>query len=164
MCSPDLADQDLRLLRRDGGPIWVNLRAELLSSRQGRTVFRGIFTDIDRLRQRETALRESLARQEAARRQAVDLLERVPVGLCLLRRRPDGGTEVVRVNQALCQLLALSSDALADRLAEDPGGFLQADQREELLADAVRARECRLPLRRVCRIVSGEGRDRKSVV
>lgn len=152
------ADQDLRLLRRDGGPIWVNLRAELLSSRQGRTVFRGIFTDIDRLRQRETALRESLARQEAARRQAVDLLERVPVGLCLLRRRPDGGTEVVRVNQALCQLLALSSDALADRLAEDPGGFLQADQREELLADAVRARECRLPLRRVCRIVSGEGR------
>lgn len=152
------ADQDLRLLLRDGGSVWVNLRAEFLSSRQGRTVFRGIFTDIDRLRQRETALRESLARQEAARRQAADLLERVPVGLCLLRRRPDGGTEVLRINQALCQLLALSSDALAARLAEDPGVFLQADQREELLADAVRARECRLPLRRVCRIVSGEGR------
>ena len=152
------ADQDLRLLLRDGGSVWVNLRAEFLSSRQGRTVFRGIFTDIDRLRQRETVLRESLARQEAARRQAADLLERVPVGLCLLRRRPDGGTEVLRINQALCQLLALSSDALAARLAEDPGVFLQADQREELLADAVRARECRLPLRRVCRIVSGEGR------
>ena len=152
------ADQDLRLLLRDGGSVWVNLRAEFLSSRQGRTVFRGIFTDIDRLRQRETALRESLARQEAARRQAADLLERVPVGLCLLRRRPDGGIEVLRINQALCQLLALSSDALVTRLAEDPGVFLQADQREELLADAVRARECRLPLRRVCRIVSGEGR------
>ena len=152
------ADQDLRLLLRDGGSVWVNLRAEFLSSRQGRTVFRGIFTDIDRLRQRETALRESLVRQEAARRQAADLLERVPVGLCRLHRRPDGGTEVLRINQALCQLLALSSDALAARLAEDPGVFLQADQREELLADAVRARECRLPLRRVCRIVSGEGR------
>lgn len=151
-------DHDFRLLRRDGGAVWVNLRAEILSARQGTTVFRGIFLDIDRLRREELDLQAALSRRETALRDAETLLDRMPVGLCLLRRRPDGGTEVLRVNQALCQLLALSSDALADRLAEDPGGFLQAGQREELLADAVRARECRLPLRRVCRIVSGEGR------
>ena len=43
-------DHDFRLLRRDGGAVWVNLRAEILSTRQGATVFRGVFLDIDRLR------------------------------------------------------------------------------------------------------------------
>ena len=42
---------------------------------------------------------------------------------------------------------ALRRMLLAARLAEDPGGFVPAGQREELLAAAVRARECRLPLR-----------------
>ncbi|WP_273482522.1 PAS domain-containing protein [Dysosmobacter welbionis] len=39
-------DHDFRLLRRDGGAVWVNLRAEILSTRQGATVFRGVFLDI----------------------------------------------------------------------------------------------------------------------
>ena len=151
-------DQDFRLLQGDGSAVWVNLQAELLSSRQGAAVFRGLFADVDRFHRQEAALRASLARQEAARRQAEALLDRLPVGFCLLRRRPDGGTEVLRVNQALCQLLELPPELLAARLAEDPGGFVPEDRREELLAAAVRARECRLPLHRICRVDSAAGR------
>ena len=153
-------DQDFRLLQGDSSAVWVNLQAELLSSRQGTAVFRGLFTDVDRLRRQEAALRTSLTRQETARRQAEALLDYLPVGFCLLRLRPDGGMETLRVNQALCQLLELPPELLAARLAEEPGGFVPADQREELLAAAVRARECQLPFHRICRVDSGAGPER----
>ena len=152
-------DHDFRLLRRDGGAVWVNLRAEILSARQGTTVFRGIFLDIDRLRREELDLQAALSRRETALRDAETLLDRMPVGLCLLRRRPDGGVELLRANQALSRLLGLSPAALARRLAEDPGSGLPAGEREELLAAAVRSRECGLPLRRACRVCPGGGRE-----
>lgn len=87
------------------------------------------------------------------------LLDRMPVGLCLLRRRPDGGVELLRANQVLSRLLGLSPAALARRLAENPGSGLPAGEREELLAAAVRSRECGLPLRRACRVCLGDGRE-----
>lgn len=79
-------DHDFRLLRRDGGAVWVNLRAEILSTRQGATVFRGVFLDIDRLRREGQDLQAALSRRETALRDAETLLDRMPVGLCLLRR------------------------------------------------------------------------------
>ena len=63
-------DHDFRLLRRDGGAVWVNLRAEILSARQGTTVFRGVFLDIDRLRREELDLQAALSRRETALRDA----------------------------------------------------------------------------------------------
>ena len=133
-------DHDFRLLRRDGGAVWVNLRAEILSTRQGATVFRGVFLDIDRLRREGQDLQAALSRRETALRDAETLLDRMPVGLCLLRRRPDGGVELLRANQVLSRLLGLSPAALARRLAEDPGSGLPTGEREELLAAAVRSR------------------------
>ena len=153
------ADHDFRLLRRDGGAVWVNLRAEILSTRQGATVFRGVFLDIDRLRREGQDLQAALSRRETALRDAETLLDRMPVGLCLLRRRPDGGVELLRANQVLSRLLGLSPAALARRLAEDPGSGLPTGEREELLAAAVRSRECGLPLRRACRVCLGGGRE-----
>ena len=91
--------------------------------------------------------------------EAETLLDRMPVGLCLLRRRPDGGVELLRANQVLSRLLGLSPAALARRLAEDPGSGLPTGEREELLAAAVRSRECGLPLRRACRVCLGGGRE-----
>ena len=44
-------------------------------------------------------------------------------------------------------------------LAEDPGSGLPTGEREELLAAAVRSRECGLPLRRACRVCLGGGRE-----
>lgn len=76
-------DHDFRLLRRDGGAVWVNLRAEILSTRQGATVFRGVFLDIDRLRREGQDLQAALSRRETALRDAETLLDRMPVGLCL---------------------------------------------------------------------------------
>ena len=152
-------DHDFRLLRRDGGAVWVNLRAEILSTRQGATVFRGVFLDIDRLRREGQDLQAALSRRETALRDAETLLDRMPVGLCLLRRRPDGGVELLRANQVLSRLLGLSPAALARRLAEDPGSGLPTGEREELLAAAVRSRECGLPLRRACRVCLGGGRE-----
>ena len=49
-------------------------------------------------------------------------------------------------------LYAGFTNDLARRLAEDPGSGLPAGEREELLAAAVRSRECGLPLRRACRV------------
>ena len=48
---------------------------------------------------------------------------------------------------------------IARRLAEDPGSGLPTGEREELLAAAVRSRECGLPLRRACRVCLGGGRE-----
>ena len=53
--------------------------------------------------------------------EAETLLDRMPVGLCLLRRRPDGGVELLRANQVLSRLLGLSPAALARRLAAELG-------------------------------------------
>ena len=63
-------DQDFRLLQGDGSAVWVNLQAELLSSRQGTAVFRGLFTDVDRLRRQEAAA----DREYHIRAQLCDLL------------------------------------------------------------------------------------------
>ena len=150
-------DHDFRLVRRDGGLRWVNLQAELRSSRQGTVIFRGTFVDIDRFRREALTLREQLSRQTEALRQSEHLLETTPVGLCLLRSQSGHPVELLRVNQTLCRLLALPQEALARRMAEDPGGFFPSGEREELLAAAVRARECRLPLHRVCRVCGGSG-------
>lgn len=66
---------------------------------------------------------------------------------------------LLRANQVLSRLLGLSPAALARRLAEDPGSGLPTGEREELLAAAVRSRECGLPLRRACRVCLGGGRE-----
>lgn len=153
-------NHDLRLLRQDGSSVWVNLRAEIHSSRSGSTVFQAVFWDIDRLRRNELTLREALSQQEAAGREAARMLDRMPVGLCLLRSRPDSTVTALRANRELFQLLELTPDELERRLQADPGSFLPDGERETLLAAATQARENGRPLRRVCRICSGAGRER----
>ena len=150
------ADQDFRLLRADGSPVWVSLRAEVVSSRRGITVFRAVLWDIDRLRREGLALRKALSQQEAAGR----MLDQMPVGLCLLRSQPGRALTVLRMNREFSRLVELSPDQLEQRLQADPGSFLPPADREELLSAAVRARAGRSPLRRVCRVLSGSGQER----
>ena len=150
------ADQDFRLLRADGSPVWVSLRAEVVSSRRGITVFRAVLWDIDRLRREGLALRRALSQQEAAGR----MLDQMPVGLCLLRSQPGRALTVLRMNREFSRLVELSPDQLEQRLQADPGSFLPPADREELLSAAVRARAGRSPLRRVCRVLSGSGQER----
>lgn len=137
-------DHDFRLLRRDGGAVWVNLRAEILSTRQGATVFRGVFLDIDRLRREGQDLQAALSRRETALRDAETLLDRMPVGLCLLRRRPDGGVELLRANQVLSRLLGLSPAALA-RSSGPPSGGRPGQRPADGRAGGTAGRSCSVP-------------------
>ena len=153
------SDQDLRLLRQNGSALWVNFRGEILSSRPGCTVFRGTFWDIDQLRRRELSLQNTLARREIQLRQAQQLLDRLPVGLCLLRLRPGDTAEVLQVNRELTRLLGSSADALAQNLMAQPEQFLSSGEWSGLRAAALQARAAHLPLSRQCRVRSAGGRE-----
>ena len=146
-------DRDLRLLRKSGGPVWVNLRAEVLSAGEGGYTFYAVLLDVDAQRRSQARLQETLGQLEAARRQTDQLFDNLPGGYALLRQGPGGGPpEPLRLSRGLAELLGYPAGELLRHLAADPLWRIPAADREELTAAAVRARNAGRPLRHTCRV------------
>lgn len=143
---------ELRLLRRDGSPLWVDLRAELLSSREGVSTFYAVLLDVDQRRRTQFRLRETLGQLETAQDRLSALFDNLPGSYCLLRLEPDGTAVPLRASRGLAALLGCPVPELLRRLAADPLWPVLPDDREGLAAAARQAWDGGQPLRRACRL------------
>lgn len=148
---------ELRLLQKDGGALWVDLRAELLSSREGVSTFYAMLLDVDQRRRTQSRLRETLGQLESAQDQLSALFDHLPGSCCLLRLETDGSPVPLRASRALAELLGCTVPELLRHLAEDPLWAVLPDDREGLAAAAEQARAAGQPLRRSCRLRCGNG-------
>ncbi len=142
-----------RLLRRDREPLWVELRAETLSRREGAASFYAVLLDAQQTRQSQARL-ETVRNQLANAHQELDFLfDGLPSALCLFQREtPEGPAQPLRLGQGLAQLLGYSLAELNRRLAGNPMWRVHPRDREALSAAAEEARAEGRPLRRVCRL------------
>lgn len=143
---------ELRLLQKDGGALWVDLRAELLSSREGVAAFYAVLLDVDQRRRTQSRLRETLGQLESARDQLSALFDCLPGSYCLLQLIPDGPAVPLRASRGLADLLDCSVPELLRRLAADPLWPILPDDRERLAAAVEQARAAGQPLCRPCRL------------
>lgn len=148
---------ELRLLRRKGPPLWVDLRAELLSSREGVSTFYAVLLDIDQLRRAQSRLRETQGQLVTAQDQLSALFDQLPGSYCLFQVEPDGTAAPLRVSRGLADLLGCSVPGLLRRLAEDPLWPVPPDDRPALSAAAERAWSGGGPLRHLCRLQGRSG-------
>lgn len=143
---------ELRLLQKDGSPLWVDLRAELLSSREGVSTFYAVLLDVDQRRRTQFRLRETLGQLETAQDQLSALFDNLPGSYCLLRLEPDGAAVPLRASRGLAALLGCSVPELLRRLAADPLWPVLPDDREGLAGAARQAWDDGQPLRHSCRL------------
>lgn len=143
---------ELRLLQKDGSPLWVDLRAELLSSREGVSTFYAVLLDIDQRRRTQFRLRETLGQLETAQDQLSALFDNLPGSYCLLRLEPDGTMVPLRASRGLAGLLGCSASGLLRHLASDPLWPILPADRDGLAAAARQAWSGGQPLRRPCRL------------
>ena len=148
---------ELRLLQKSGNALWVDLRAELLSSREGVSTFYAVLLDIDQRRRTQSRLRQTLGELETAQDQLSDLFDHLPGCCCLLRLETDGRLAPLRVSRELAELLGCSAPALLRRLAAEPLWPVLPDDREGLTAAAKAAWDAGQTLRHACRLRCGEG-------
>lgn len=142
-----------RLQRRDREPLWVELRAEVQSRREGGASFYGVLLDAQQSRQAQARLEE--AQDQLARvRGGVDFLfDGLSAALCLFRRdTPEGPLQPVRLGRGLSQLLGYPLPELSRRLAGNPMWRVHPRDREALSAAAEAARAEGRTLRYVCRL------------
>ncbi|MDD3347767.1 PAS domain-containing protein [Oscillibacter sp.] len=145
-----------RLLRRESPPLWVELRAEVLRTREGVSTLYATFSDIDRERQAQFHLEEALSQLQDAKGQLASLFKLLPGGYCLLRQTADGFVPL-QVSPALADLLGDSVEGVQQRLAADPLSLVLPADRESLVAAAAKARAQALPLQHTCRLQTKGG-------
>ena len=148
---------ELRLLQRDGAPLWVDLRAEVLSTREGVSTFYAVLLDIDQRRRTQSRLRETQDQLVTARDQLSALFDHLPGSYCLFRLAPDGTAIPLRVSRDLAGRLGCSAAELLRRLAADPLWPVLPEDRAALSAAAERAWADGQPLRHVCRLQCQSG-------
>lgn len=148
---------ELRLLQKDGGALWVDLRAELLSCREGVSTFYAMLLDVDQRRRTQSRLRETLGQLETAQDRLSALFDHLPGSYCLLRLEADGTAASLRASRGLADLLGRSVPELLRHLAEDPMWPVLPDDREGLAAAAEQALSAGRPLRHPCRLWRGDG-------
>ncbi|SFP48632.1 PAS domain S-box-containing protein [Oscillibacter sp. PC13] len=152
------ANRDFRLLRGSGDPLWVNLRAKVLSVRNGIRTFYAILLDIDQQRRAQLRFAETLRQLETARQQLSQLFDSLPVGCCLLQVPfGDGSAVPLHVSRGLSELFGYSAQEFLQDLTADPLGRIYPADREALSAEARQARETGAPLQSVCRAYSKAG-------
>lgn len=149
--GPSVA-HEFRLRRREGDPLWVDLRAELLHTREGVSTFYAVLLDIDQRRRAQAGLRETLSQLKAAQGQLTDLFDSLPGGYCLLRQTAEGTLIPLRISRGLAELLGYSTAELTRRTAADPLWRVFPGDREELAAASVQSRALGLPLKHICRL------------
>lgn len=144
-------DHTFRLLRKSESPLWVQLRAELLSRQRGISSFSALLLDVN-------AQHRLQERQVSALRQAEDslfhfscLFNGLPGGYCVFRQHREELT-LLRVSQGLSALLGYPVRELQRRLSTDPLWRIPAPDQEALLSAAQQARAQGIPLRHVCRL------------
>ena len=150
-------DHDLRLKRREGQPLWVNLRAERLQNSGGATVFYAMLLDIDLSRRTQARLEETQTRLTSTQDQVDALLDTLPAAFALFRRREDDTAEPVYLSGRLAELLGYSTAELMKRLRSDPLCRVVPADRESMTAALVRARVGGSPCRQMVRLRTRSG-------
>ncbi len=151
------AAHECRLRRREGPALWVDVRAELLHTREGVSTFYAVLLDIDHRRQSQLRLRETLDKLHDSQSQLSALFDHLPGGYCLLRRTAEGALVPLRISRGLLALLGEDPDAPAPPPAGGPLTRVFPDDREELAAAAAQARARGISLRRDCRLCRRDG-------
>ena len=146
------ADRDFRLLRQEGPPLWVNLRAEPLSTPSGGAAFYTVLADVDAQRRAQSRTEARLRQAESDRSLLEDLMDHLPGGCCLLRRDPEGHLEALRASRGLQEFLGYSEPELLRRLSADPAWRVPAAGKGALLEQAAQARDQGTPLRRLIQV------------
>lgn len=150
-----------RLLRRGQEPLWVELRAQVQSRREGAASFYAVLVDAQRDRQIQVKLEEAQDRLASAREALDFLFDSLPATLCLFRRdTPEGLPQPLRLGRGLAQLLDYPLPELSRRLAGNPMWRVHPRDRAALSAAAAAAREEGGTLRHVCRLRAKGGRVR----
>ena len=148
-----------RLARCGQEPLWVELRAEVLSRREGVVSFYAVLLDAQQARQTQTRLEDTQHQLADAQRELDFLFDGMPAALCLFRRETPGGPlHPLRLGGGLSPLLGYTTAELKRRLADNPLWRVLPRDRESLTAAAAAAREKGMPLRHVCRLRAKGGR------
>lgn len=121
-----------RLLRRTGGPLWLELRAERVSVSGSAAVFRSLVLNVDPLHRGEEALREAQARSDALQSRLEALAEAIPGGWMAGTLSPEGTLVPLQVNAALCELAGYPEAELLRHMTSDPLWRLHPDDRPEM--------------------------------
>ena len=149
-------DHDVCLMHPDGSERWVNLRAQVLSTRGATTSFFSVLLDVDEHYRSREQLRQVQASLARTREELQSLLDNLPGGYCLLRREGETLTPL-HMSQGLAGLLGYSREELQKRMAADPLFSLAPEEREEVAAQGVRCRLSGQTLRRICRALRKGG-------
>lgn len=146
------ADRDFRLLRQEGPPLWVNLRAEPLSTPSGGAAFYTVLADIDAQRRAQTRMETRLHQAESDCSLLEELVDHLPGGCCLFRRDPEGRLEALRASRGLQEFLGYPEPELLRRLSADPAWRVPAAGKAAVLEQAAQARDQGTPLRRLIQV------------
>ena len=130
-------NRDVRLLRKDGDALWVNLRADILSGEGSSATFYAMVLDIDQPYREREALAQISHRAEELQRQYGALLDSLPGGYCMLRCGPEGTPlQTERVSGGLCRMTGYSDGELLRRIGDDPLWLIHPDDRDTAAAAA----------------------------
>ncbi len=144
-------DLELRLLRQEGSPLWVNLRAEILSAAEGTVSFYAAVLDIDSFRRSQSHLEEATQRLDRAQQQFQALLSHLPAPFALFRVGDAKALQLLWASAELLRLLGESRSELTRHLEQTPLWRIHPEDQPALTQAAADARAQGLPLRHICR-------------
>ena len=150
-------DHDLRLRCREGGTLWVNLRAERMRTAGGATVFYAMLLNIAPLRQAGEQLKTAQGQLLAAQERLDALRDTLPAAYALLRVPGGGQPEALCLSRRLAELLGYPAAELAKRVRTEPLWRVHPADRETLSAALLRARTIQAPCRQLCRLRTRKG-------
>lgn len=128
-------DWEFRLRRKGADPLWINLRAAIISAQTGVTTFYAILLDIDRQRRTSDQFRDVKAQLKVIRSQAQQLFCHLPGSYVLFQTDSLGKTtELLHLSQGLIDLLGYPEDVLREQIRTDPCCCLLTEERESLTA------------------------------
>lgn len=150
-------DHEVRVLRRDAPPVWINFRSERICADGGSAVFYAMLLDVDQSHRSQARLAETLAQLETTRDRLLSLFDTLPGGFALFRRDAGGALEPLHLSRKLAELLEYPAAELFKRLRAEPLCRVVAADREGLTAALIRSRVGGLPLRQACRMRTRSG-------
>lgn len=150
---------EFRLVRKSGGPLWMDLRAEKISAQGGTAVFYAALLNVDRQKRDQARLEEALRQLENTRDRLHQLFDHLPGSYCVFRLPAPGvgAAEPVWGSRELAQLLGLLPEELAPTLLADPLAMVPPADRPGLLEAVERVRAEGTALRHTFRLQRMDG-------